>query len=234
MAKNPTTATFDPEGPGVAAVNRALSILCVFRHDDDSLTLADVAARTGLYKSTILRLTESLETFGMLTRDTSGRFRLGVELVRLGAAAKLSVGGQADINVMLVDMTAATGESATYYVRRGSFRLALYRVDSPKSVRDHIRVGDLLSLEKGASGRVLSNTAPLDQRGNNPFETFVTIGERDPDVAAISGPVFCGDEIVGALALSGPISRFTEDNIAGMREILVKKCKQLSALLAPQ
>jgi len=234
MAKTPATATFDPEGPGVAAVNRALSILCVFRHDDDSLTLADVAARTGLYKSTILRLTESLETFGMLTRDTSGRFRLGVELVRLGAVAKLSVGGQADISSILVDMTALTGESATYYVRRGGFRLALYRVDSPKSVRDHIHVGDLLPLDKGAAGKILSNTASLDQRDGNPFQTVVTKGERDPDVAAISGPVFCGDDIVGALSLSGPVSRFTEDNVAGMREILMKKCKQLSALLEPQ
>ena len=45
---------------GVAAVERALSVLGAFRDGDASLSLHELAARTGLYKSTILRLLVSL------------------------------------------------------------------------------------------------------------------------------------------------------------------------------
>ena len=45
-----------PGQSGVAALDRAFSILFAFRPGDYALTLAELAARTGLYKSTILRL----------------------------------------------------------------------------------------------------------------------------------------------------------------------------------
>ena len=43
---------------GVAALERALSILGCFTAEDKGLTLTEIADRTGLYKSTILRLCE--------------------------------------------------------------------------------------------------------------------------------------------------------------------------------
>ena len=45
---------------GVAALDRAIAILDAFAAADRSLSLAEIAARTGLYKSTILRLANSL------------------------------------------------------------------------------------------------------------------------------------------------------------------------------
>ena len=45
---------------GVAAVDRALSIVDALT--EDKVTLAEIAKRTGLYKSTVLRLLKSLET----------------------------------------------------------------------------------------------------------------------------------------------------------------------------
>ena len=47
--------------PGVAAVNRALSILLAFEKSVEGMTLAEISAVTGLYHSTILRLCASLE-----------------------------------------------------------------------------------------------------------------------------------------------------------------------------
>ena len=48
-------------GDGVAAVNRAISLLAALEATAKPLTLADLARATGLYKSTILRLLVSLE-----------------------------------------------------------------------------------------------------------------------------------------------------------------------------
>ena len=42
--------------PGVAAVDRALTILSAFDGEPNALTLAALSRRTGFYKSTLLRL----------------------------------------------------------------------------------------------------------------------------------------------------------------------------------
>src|SRR5688572_16846594 len=62
---------------GVAAVERALSILDAFTDQDPQLTLGELAKRTKMYKSTILRLARSLENYGYLVRAEDGVFRLG-------------------------------------------------------------------------------------------------------------------------------------------------------------
>ena len=62
-------------GDGVAAVERALSIVAALETADHPLALAELAVRTGFYKSTILRLLGSLLTTGYATRlpdDLSG------------------------------------------------------------------------------------------------------------------------------------------------------------------
>ena len=70
---------------GVAAVERALAILDCFESDHESLPLKTIAQKTGLYKSTILRLCVSLESYGYLRRREDGDFQLGPTLWRLGA-----------------------------------------------------------------------------------------------------------------------------------------------------
>jgi len=68
---------------GAAAVDRALTLLSAFRTGDRALTLAELAERTQLYKSTALRLLASLEHAGLLQRQDDGRWALGPELARL-------------------------------------------------------------------------------------------------------------------------------------------------------
>ena len=69
----------------VEAVERALAVLDAFQADRTEMTLADIAAATGFYKSTILRLAGSLERSGYLVRAENGVFRLGPAERRLGS-----------------------------------------------------------------------------------------------------------------------------------------------------
>ena len=68
---------------GVAAVDRALSLLAAFRDGDDGLTLAQLSERTRLYKSTVLRLLASLEHGGWVLRMDDGRYAVGPAVARL-------------------------------------------------------------------------------------------------------------------------------------------------------
>lgn len=234
MPKPESAIPVDPSSlHGVAAVNRALSIVCCFGSNDKSLSLAELSQRTGLYKSTILRIVGSLEQFNILARDPENGYRLGIELVRLGALAKRAAGNKIDIDQMLSELVEATGESATYYIRRGEYRLALFRVDSNKSLRDHIRPGDLLVLGKGAAGRVLADLRQYAER-KDPFEVIASLGERDPEIAAIAGPVFQDGTVAGAISISGPITRFTPEAVQRHKKVVREACRRLSLTLNPE
>lgn len=69
---------------GVAAVDRAFLILSAFQEGDVSLTLAILARRTGLYKSTILRLMQSLIRAGYVIRLPDGNYAVGASAAKLG------------------------------------------------------------------------------------------------------------------------------------------------------
>jgi len=214
---------------GVAVVSRAIQILTAFRSDDDGLPLNELARRTGLYKSTILRLAGSLESHGFLDRDPDGRFRLARELIRLGEMAKRMRRSSAIIVRALKHITHETGESSTFYTKQGDYRLALFRVDSPKSVRDHIYAGDLLPLDRGAAGHVIMRYEGAESQT---IEITISRGERDAEVAAVAGPVFAGKKFEGALSVSGPRSRLTEARLRQISVALIRVCEDLTRQLS--
>jgi len=75
-----------PSVKGVPAAERALAVLTAFRQGDGALSLAELAERTGLVKSTIMRLAVSLQHFQLLARLPDGKYQLGAEILRLGTA----------------------------------------------------------------------------------------------------------------------------------------------------
>ena len=234
------------------SVERALAVLDAFRAGDQSLTLAALAQRTGFYKSTILRLAQSLQRANYLVRLESGGYQLGAALIRLGEISRRSTRIDDHIVPVLQKLVEATGESATLYVRKGVQRFCLRRVDSHRTLRDHIREGDLLPLTIGAPGRVFlyfdsdvsrphADRGPDAARGEVPaaFRTspsrplpIVTRGEYEPELAAIACGVFGpGDELVGVICLTGPQSRFQRRAAQTMGDTLLDACQGLTALL---
>jgi DNA-binding IclR family transcriptional regulator len=118
---------------GVAAVNRALSVLQAFESSVDGMTLTDLMNATGLYHSTILRLCESLEHFKYLKRLPDGRYRLGPTPFYLGMLYQASFRLQ-DTPCRCCASCKATLETAAIYVREGD-RVCLHRRAAPRSVR---------------------------------------------------------------------------------------------------
>lgn len=143
-----------PGQSGVAALDRAFSILFAFRPGDYALTLAELAARTGLYKSTILRLAGSLIQHRMLFRLEDGRYQIGAAPLMLGALYQRSMRLGDVVLPHMRALAEATGEAVSLYIRERDVRVCLHRVDSNHSIRDHVREGDVLPLERGSGGRV--------------------------------------------------------------------------------
>jgi len=199
---------------GVASAGRALTLLSAFRRGDDAVTLAELTARTGLVKTTIMRLAISLEEHGYLVRLPDGSYRLGAELFRLGSIYQQSFRVEVYVMPALEKLVAETSESASFYVRSGEHRLCLYRVDSPHRLRLHVRQGDMLPMDSSAIAQVIRifGTIPLPLEAAATEVPLYTGGERDPHVAGLATPVFGpGESFAGALCLTGPVTRLTPE-----------------------
>lgn len=229
-AQNPAQADQNAAPGGAAAVDRALSLLSTFRSGDTALTLAELAQRTGLYKSTALRLLASLEHARLLERLDDGRYALGLEVARLHGIHAAAFSLDRVVLPVLRELVRRTGESAAYHVPQGqgaaAVRVCRFRVDSPHPVRDHIRAGDVLPIDRGTGGRVLQAFAPpgtlpapkprdrallarIREQGYCSAE-----GDRLPEVSGISAPVFRPDgTLAAALTLTMPAHRHDERHV---------------------
>jgi DNA-binding IclR family transcriptional regulator len=216
---------------GIATLDRALSLLTVFTARNPAPTLAQLAEGTQLYKSTVLRMLASLEHAHLVYRLPDGRYSLGAEVERLHQVHAASFSLEAVVMPVLRALVAQTRESAAYYVRQGDQRLCLYRVDSPRPVRDHMRVGDLLPLDRGAGGRVLraytGGRGALYARIRR--EGLVALaGDRVPEIASVAAPVFGpGAELLGSLTLIMPSERLDP----GFNKPVLLAAQKLTAVL---
>lgn len=230
--RTPTPVEAEP-AQGVGALDRAFAILGAFLPGDTGgLTLAELAARTGLYKSTILRLAQSLAQHQFLQRIEDGRYQIGPAPLMLAAHYQRSLRMSDVLLPMMRELSHASGESVSFYVRRDSARVCLLRVDSRHNVRDHVLEGDILPLARGSGGRVL---LAFSGAGGEPYETirkqfyYVSLGERDPETGGISSPVFAsGERLAGAMTLTGPRSRVDHTFVTRMRSSLLTAAARAS------
>jgi DNA-binding IclR family transcriptional regulator len=219
---------------GVEAVERALTLLKAFLPDGQPRSLADLAAATGYYKSTILRLAVSLERFGCLTRRSDGRWLPGPMLGQLGSAWRRGFDLAGLVRPVLADLVRATGESASFYVREGSDRLCLHRINSPHAARHHLEEGTRLPMGLGAVSKVL---LAFDGSGGGDAAVRTagwaeSLGERDPLVAAVAVPVLTpSGTLVGGLTVSGLMGRFDDSARAAALTLLRQMRQRIEAAL---
>ncbi|MBN4097923.1 IclR family transcriptional regulator [Methylobacterium sp. OT2] len=210
-----------PKLEGVASADRLLTVLTAFRRGDAALDLVELAERTGLVKSTIMRLCVSLEDFGLIQRTADGRYHLGMEVARLGSIYLEGYGLGQRIIPVLEELVAATGETGFFYVRRGDQRLCVFRVMSPSRLRIDVRPGDLRPLDQSSTAQVLRRFESADGEANVDEAPIYTSGTTDPHVASMSMPVFDAEgRMLGAMTVSGPLSRFTPERAEAARETL--------------
>lgn len=221
---------------GVAAVERALAIVAATETADAPVTLADLARKTGFYKSTILRLLGSLERAGYIVRLGDGRYDLGLTAFRLGTAFERKNTLQHYVLPVLRRLVAQGTESASFHVRQGpDTRLCLFRVNSSHATLDRVEAGGSYPLRAGAGGHIL--LAFADEPGPR-YDAIRTegwacsLGERDPSCAAVAAPVFGpARQLIGILSLSGPRERFGSQDVETMAGLLRVAAIELTCAL---
>jgi DNA-binding IclR family transcriptional regulator len=155
-------------------------------------------------------------------------------VLRLGSVYQQSFELERHVMPVLRTLVKQFEETAAFYVRRGNQRLCLYRVDSRHMLRDHVRPGDLRPMDKSAAARVLRAFDGRPYPGADAILEYPIFsqGATDPHVAALAMPVFgLNGALVGALAITGPITRLTAERAKAFREPVREAGRRLTRVL---
>jgi DNA-binding IclR family transcriptional regulator len=218
----------------IAAVERALQVLTAFR-SGSRLTLSELSQKTGLFKSTLLRILSTLEKHGYVTRLSDGQYRVGAVLFELGSSYVASFDLAEIVKPALATLSRVTGESASFYVRSDSRRLCMFRAESPQTVRHAINVGQVVDLDGAAISQLLRRHDGDTSRPKRSVDyatlCIATAGVGDSQTASVAAPIFNTTGFIGAMSVSGPVGRFTDQSTAGFRTTLAKVAKETTTAL---
>lgn len=148
-------------GPVVA---RALQLLAAFTPDRPSLTLSELARRSGLPVSTAHRLAAELVAWGALERDPCGGYHIGLRLWEIGSLAPRGLGLREAALPYLEDLSQVTRENVQLAVREGTEVVFVERIAGSKAVPVLTRVGGRFALTATGVGLVLLAHAPAEVR----------------------------------------------------------------------
>ncbi|HEY8473722.1 MAG TPA: IclR family transcriptional regulator [Natronosporangium sp.] len=247
---------------GSQAVNRLLSVLLCWTENEPTLTLTEVAQRTGLSLSTAHRMVKALQRSKFLVHDqATGRYSLGPTVMSL-ARVVLQRADQDELVLAamphLERMRAGTGETVGLHVAMGTSRICLAELVSREPIRAATGVGRVFNLPAGASGRVLVAWSPerlqmvLDNgseqatRMNKPklvrsAEAIrkagyaITVGETIPGAAAIAFPLFGPHgEVNACINVTGPSTRWTRQRMMDALPFLIDEVHQIDEQLGFQ
>lgn len=146
--------------PGRSVLNKGFAILSALRTAETGLTRPQLARRTGMPMTTVLRLANELRAVGALELDEHGTYRLGGWLWELGTlAASRSTLREIALPYMQ-DLYEATHENVQLAVLDGYDALFVERIRGPKSIPILSRPGGRLPLHATGVGKVLLAYAP--------------------------------------------------------------------------
>ena len=91
-SRSPSAYKGSPDCELINSLARGLQVLAAFGPDDDLLGNKDIAARTGIPKPSVSRLTDTLVKLNFLQQDAAnGLYRLGSATIALGLTARHSL-----------------------------------------------------------------------------------------------------------------------------------------------
>ena len=242
----------------IQVIDRALAMLDLLATDGPALTLAELARRSKLPKSTSLRLLNVLQRHRFVDRDPrTGGYRLGLKLHELGSQAVAQFDFVERARPHLRRLMAASGESVFLAVLDGAEVLALERVESSHTVRVPLNSGGRTPAHCTANGKALIAFIPehelLERLGKRTFHAYtrntitkfaqlktelrtvrdngyaVDREEMEDGLKCIGAPVRNhSGAVVASVAILGPAFRLPEAKVRVTAALVVRAADELS------
>jgi DNA-binding IclR family transcriptional regulator len=209
----------------IQSVRRALQLLSLFAPHRMRLaprraqwTVSDLARATGLHKSVVARLMATMAVDGFVVQDPATKaYRVGPQAFAVGSAYEPLTVLDRVARPVMVDLTDRCGHASYLGVPAGSHWVFLIAVESPRSVRVTIEVGENRYYHSDAIGKILLSGMDEGQiralLGPDPLpkvtsNTIDTLDALLTEVARVrrAGVAFNREEsISGATAIGVPV-----------------------------
>lgn len=152
---------------GTQTVARALTLL---RHvsgaHPQGVGIAELAEMAELDRATAYRLVSSLVEFGLVERDATRHYRLGVEAMQLGLASMRSAPIVERMRPIMRRLARRTEDTVFLVVRNGDYGHCLHYEEGPYPVKALVlQVGGMRVLGVGSAGMTLLSALSDDEVG---------------------------------------------------------------------
>ncbi len=134
---------------------RGLAVLSGFRPSDQALSNSELAARTGLARPTVSRLTFTLVELGFLRRDRAGRYRLGSRVLEIAYPLLASMSVRQRARPLMREFVARAIGTASLVMPVGRDFIYLETVRGSEGALHLPEVGFCGPLAHTAAGRAL-------------------------------------------------------------------------------
>src|SRR4051812_14580728 len=167
-----------------------LDVLAAFRSQSGSLSNADLAARTGLSRPTVSRLSYTLERLGYLRRDTKGRFELGLGVLAAAYPVLSALKVRQLARPLMRDFAAYTGGTVSIAMPFGLDFIYVETLRTTDAVPHVPDVGFTATLATTAVGRALLSIATKEEleayvanvKAQRPEEAEYVVTRMLPDI----------------------------------------------------
>ena len=235
---------------GVRSVQRAVEIMSLLGEERPVISIREIVEATGLAKTTVIRLVQTLEQNGLLWAAPNG-YLPGPGLWRWAHLARSSWELPPETRKFMRDLGARRRETVNLYMVRDIYRVCVAQQESPQPLRHVVHIGDELPLWAGASSKVLLSDAPepllrrvavaspygeghvkrlrewIDEAAHQGWAD--SHGEREDGLSAVAVPVIGrSGTVVAALSLSGPTVRFPGEIVEQYAADLRQVAKEMS------
>jgi DNA-binding IclR family transcriptional regulator len=218
-------------------------VLEAFTPQRATLTLSDIARRTGLPLTTTHRLVAELATWGALERDDDGRYRIGLRLWEIASLSHRGVGLREAALPFLEDLYEVTHENVQLAVRDGHDVVYLERIAGRRAVSVLTRVGGRFPLHASGVGLVLLAYAPEHVQAEilaRPLQRYTERAITDPgqlrrvlaDVRRTGVAISDRQVTLDAVSIAAPIFDASADVVASL-SIVANASSADAARLAP-
>jgi DNA-binding IclR family transcriptional regulator len=245
----------------VPAVDKAFRILSLLRNEGREMSTLEIAEATGLNNSSVHKLAVALNYHGALERNKANKkYSLGIALVEYGQSALNNISARQTAKSFLRELVEYSGESAAFSILHGT-KMVIVDVEESKAVlRVSPIVGMVAPATTTSNGKAVlawlaeSQVAEIIQKEGLPALTEKSVTEPKAFLAelatvrkrgyatdceeyneklhAVSAPVFkSADEVMGAISITGPSFRVTQQNIRRFGKKCVETASRLSANL---
>jgi DNA-binding IclR family transcriptional regulator len=225
-------------------------VLC-FTKDRHTLTVRDLVDDTGIPAPSVYRYISFLREMGLVHADERGGYRLTARWIAVAQAAEAADPLIELADPIMRDLSRACGETVILVRLISEAAVCVHRIESSHSLRISFEPGQPLSLNRGASARLLLASLPdpalarrldalaaedpsraarlRDEVGLVRARGWATSQEEiDSGIWAAAAAVRDGDQTVAALSVPSPLVRAPDS----VRQALLDQVRAAAAQIS--